>query len=121
MGRLSSKRSWLIDTGDLRHELAILQKTTVIDEGGGRTITWPPFLTVLGHIRATSAYEKYVNSIMNATVSHVITIWYVAGLTASMKLLFAGRIFSIRGLVNVEERNLQWRITAEEVPNVDAP
>lgn len=54
---------------------------------------------------------------IHAATSHEITIRYVPGIVASMRIVFNGRNFNLSRPINTDERNVELIIPATEGMN----
>lgn len=103
--------------GKLRHRLTIEEEVRVADGGGGFDLSWQAIATepvVWGRVTPLSGREVLRASQLQTPVSHRVTIRYRADVTASMRLTLGSRVFNIRALINVEERDRWLELTCEE-------
>lgn len=120
-----------MDVGALRH-LVVLENpgAEVPDGDGGYTQVWTPLspAQVWASIMPATArdLERQVASTVRSTTSHVIHLRYINGVNTSTRIrkgpLNANgtvpsgtRIFNVTGIQNVEERDIELRIAAEEM------
>lgn len=120
-----------MDVGALRHLVTLENPGALVPDGrGGYTQAWTglsPSQVYASIMPATARdLERQVASSVQATASHIITIRYHPGVTTQTRItkgprniddtLPAGsREFIVTGVQNVEERNIELRIAAEEV------
>lgn len=71
--------------GDLRDRFTIQQKTTVADSQGGRSTTWSTLATVWANVRALGAGERIQAATLGSHLRYVVTIYYRADVTPSMR------------------------------------
>ena len=103
--------------GKLRHRLTIQQSRRIGDGGGGSEGSWDDPIkvaTVWGSVKPLSGNERLRAMQLEARVSHRITIRYRTGITTAMRVLFGTRLFNIRAVLNLDERNRWLDIMAEE-------
>lgn len=103
--------------GGLRHRLTIEEEVRVADGGGGFTLTWQAVAVeaeVWGAILPLSGREVLRAQQLATPVSHCVSIRYRADVTASMRLTLGARVFNIRAVVNVEERDRWLELMCEE-------
>lgn len=103
-----------ISLGALRHRLTIQAESPTADAGGGHGLAWSNVATVWGRVEPLSGGERLRAMQIESRVTHRITIRYRAGVTAANRIAFANRIFNIRAVVNVEERNRILELLCEE-------
>lgn len=111
--RLSDR---LLGAGALRHQVQIQQPVDVSDGQGGSTRTWRtiPDGTVWAAIHPTSGREPFIYGQLQMRVTHKLTLRYLGGVQAHQRILFNGRVFNIRSILNVDELNKQLVLYVEE-------
>jgi SPP1 family predicted phage head-tail adaptor len=87
----------------LRHRIKFQSLTLAIDDTGGQVETWADFAEVWASIEPKLDRERYFAQRNEPLYSHKIRLRYLAGLKASMRILFDGRIFEVKGVINEEE------------------
>ena len=102
----------------LIHRLT-LQSPQLSDNGsGGYDRTWQNVATVWAEIvplRSNNVrQELYEHGQIQSRVSHEITMRYRADVRADMRMVYDGRFFNIRHVVNEGERGQYLRVFAEE-------
>lgn len=106
-----------MQAGRLRHRVVVQSMgEPIVEPGGGFTETPITVATVWASIEpATSrSVERRVGAQVEATITHLVTMRYLAGVTTKMRLLFGLRVFQIRGLQNLDERNVMLTLACEE-------
>lgn len=96
-----------ITASDLRHKLTIQTESEVSDGQGGTTKSWTDGATLSAKIEPSKGWERFQAQQVATPVTHKITTRYRADLTTKNRLKLGTRIFRIKELLNVEERN-QW-------------
>ncbi len=102
---------------DMRHSIVIQSPNPTTDAGGGRGDPWATpivFATVRASIVPFGGREILHSMQLQDSVTHKVTMRYKAGVIAKMRIKFGTRIFNIRRVINVEERNRFYEILAEE-------
>jgi SPP1 family predicted phage head-tail adaptor len=99
---------------ELRHNIEIQEKTTTTDEAGGFSEVWTAKYSLRAAIWPVSAKEFRENMRLQTDCTHNIRIRYRSGITTKMRILFGSRIFDIKGILNIEERNNWLDITCNE-------
>lgn len=92
---------------DLRHRLTIQTLSQVSDGQGGFTESWVDGATLSAKIEPSKGWERFQAQQVATPVTHKITTRYRSDLTTAHRLKLGARIFRIKELLNVEERN-QW-------------
>jgi len=59
--------------------------------------------------------ERVVANTVQAQASHLVTLPYHDGITTETKVTYGTRVFSVTGIANPEERNLELVLLCQEV------
>lgn len=102
--------------GSLTQRVTVQQEgASSADGGGGYTQTWTTFAaSVPARIEAAQAREEVLGQKLAEVVTHAVTIRWLDGVTAGMRLLFGTRAFNIRGVIDLEERRRFMVLACEE-------
>jgi len=103
-----------MQSGQLRQRLLVQTKVETRDADGNVTITYADLATVWGQVAPLSGSKTVSRDRVEATTVFRIRMRYFAGLTASHRILFGTRVFQINALQNLEERGIEWVVTAIE-------
>jgi head-tail adaptor len=104
-----------IDPGELRHSVQILQPLESQDSNGELKQTWAIYLTVWAKVDPYGGGEKWADATMAAMNMHKVTMWYKAQPIdtkgnnipwTKLRLSYNGRVFDIKNVENVLERNI---------------
>lgn len=89
---------------------------SVPDGDGGYTEGWDLLQTCWGSVSPASAADlrRVVAGTVTALLPYLIVVPYVAGVTTQTRVTYAGRTFAIQAVRNVDERDIQLEIVAEE-------
>ncbi|SDE20958.1 phage head-tail adaptor, putative, SPP1 family [Desulfuromonas thiophila] len=98
-----------------RHPATIVADGEAIGAGGVIDKAVTSVCTTRAAIWPTSAREARENMREGVTVTHNIRIDYRPGINETMRVLFDGRSFEIKGIVNPEEANLYLDLLCEEL------
>lgn len=82
---------------DLRSRITIQQKTRTPDGIGGATVSWTDLDTVWARVESMATRERYYADKLAPNTSHQITIRYRTDITAQMRVMYDGRMFSVVG------------------------
>jgi SPP1 family predicted phage head-tail adaptor len=102
--------------GKLRHRVEIQEFTTVIDDDGYPTENWGTIATVWASVEPVSGKEYWAAAAVQAETTVKVTMRYRDGITTAHRLRFGGRVYDIKAVINVEERNrvLELMCTAKD-------
>jgi len=103
-----------LTSGKLRHNIVFEQKNQVSDGGGGYDYTTEQVATVRAYIKPVSTNERIFAAQVQSDISHKIYIRYRTDLNAAMRINYNGRLFQVKGLMNIEEQNKWLEIIAIE-------
>lgn len=98
----------------LRHQILIREKQLADDEYGGQTETLVTIHSTWAAIWPVNAKETRENMRTESNVTHNIRIRYRSGITHAMIVVFGIRTFEIKGMINVEERNILLDLVCNE-------
>lgn len=105
--------------GERRHLVSLATVTRTADSLGGYTEAFTALspATMWAAIEpATPAdLERRVGNTVQASVSHLVTMRYHAEVTTQTRVTFGTRTLDVRGLRNVDERNIALELACEEV------
>lgn len=88
--------------------------TQVSDGQGGFTESWSTVATVWAYIKPLKEYERMQAMQLESPRSHKITIRYRSGITADQRIVWSGRTFHIKGVINPDEANNFLELTCME-------
>lgn len=99
---------------DLRHQVLIRKKQFVDDGYGGQTETLVTVHDAWAAVWPVNAKEIRENMRVESNVTHNIRIRYRTGVKHAMIIVFGARTFEIKGIINVEERNILLDLVCNE-------
>ena len=108
--------------GKMQHRLALQNRSTTADGGGGTDTDWSTVDTVWGRIENKGGGERFFGDQNEARTTHLITIRFRRGLTTAYRLLYSfttegvtyTRIFNIKRIENRGERDKYLELLCEE-------
>jgi SPP1 family predicted phage head-tail adaptor len=100
--------------GDLRHRITFQTQVRTADGMGGFTLSWQDVDTVWAYVRPVSSKERLFAQRIEYQRSHEVIIRYKTGIDNSMRFVFEGRVFQIKGDLKPDERKFFLKIDAEE-------
>lgn len=109
--------------GQLRHRIAVEQRTQTLDTFGDQPETWSNVCYVWADINPLSGREREAAQVINVEISHEITIRYQSQFAdprvmAAYRLRYGTRLFNIHGSFIVDEHNREMTILAGEGMNL---
>lgn len=105
--------------GDLRKRVSLQRKSSMDGSAGQPIISWPELVVIWAEIEPLTAQQRVVAQAIHPDVSHRITVRYRPDfanplLVTALRIVYKGRIFSIQGALNVNERNVKIDLVASE-------
>lgn len=106
--------------GALRHRVTLAGEpmvNTPDGDGGYTTVPTTIATNVPAAIEPATArdVERRVGNTVASSVSHVVTIRYLPGVSSGTQVVFGNRRLYVRGVQNPEERNISLILACEEV------
>ena len=101
--------------GQLRHQVTIETRSRNVDAGGGSPDGWAAVATVWARIEPTTASERDHGQLLEATISHQVTIRYLGSVSPRERLRFGSRVFRIHGVRTPAEIRHILILNCEEV------
>lgn len=103
-----------ITAGMLRHYITWQEKVNTPDDGGGFISSWSDVGTDRAFIKPTRGYERWQSQRTETNITHKIYIRYRANRNAKMRIVYNGRAFQVKAILNIEESNKWFEIEAVE-------
>ena len=102
--------------GERRHQVTLQRVTGRVAAGEGHQDTWSTYGTVWASVAPVevSAAERQTANTLQVPVTHLVEIDYRSDVRAAHRVVLNGRYLYIRGLQNVDERNVTWQLSCEE-------
>lgn len=104
--------------GRLRRRVVIEQVLETIDAEGQPVKTWSTFTTVQAAVEPMSGREFFDNQQINDETTTRITIRYIPGVTAKMRVVYDSKYYNIRAILNVGERDRELRLMCTDGVNL---
>lgn len=101
--------------GRLRHRVTVEQVTEAVDSFNEPDETWTTRATRWGEVLPQDGREFFSAQQINAEITHLVRMRYLAGVTPKMRLRLGTRIIKILSVINVEERSRELLISGQEV------
>ena len=103
-----------MDIGRMRHRVILQSKTSTQDETGAAIETWATERTVWGDISPLNSREYWSAQQVQSDVTHRVILRYYSGLRTDWRIKYGTRIFDIRSVINVDERDEQHILLCRE-------
>jgi len=84
------------------------------DEAGGSTRNWQDLMTRWAEVMPQRGTERLIDGRVQADATHRIVTRFDSNITTALRIIYAGRVFNIRSVTNVAEKNVLMEIAAEE-------
>ena len=110
----------LVTPGHRRHLVTLANPATPVADGYGGFTEGSGALSpaaVWAEIKPATAkdLERVVANTVQAQASHLITLPYHSGITTETLVTYGTRVFSVTGITNPEERNIELVLACQEV------
>ena len=96
--------------------LEVQEKVETDDGRGGTALAWATTFRVTGSMKALKGYEMLRGQALTNKITHRVETWYDNRVTTAHRLLYGSRVFNVRFIDNVNERNIKMIVHVEEVP-----
>lgn len=101
--------------GELRHRIAFLLITPVINENGFESEEMRVYKTTWAAVSNLHGKEFFAAMAVQAENTVKFTLRYIAGLDQTMKILFEGKTYNINAIDNIKYKERYIEILATEV------
>lgn len=99
----------------LLHTISLEQRPATTDSYGEQTLTWSSFAAgIPAYITPLSGRELLASGAIASEISHRVVMRYIAGIVAGMRVDCNGRKFTIKAVLNEEERNQKLTLMCAE-------
>lgn len=114
--RHAAMHAALKDKGKYPHQVTIETNVGTVDDGYGHAVeSWSEFLTTNASIVSTAVSEDNSRQQVQVDYTYVICFDYVAGITETMRVKFGTRIFEIKDVIDLRQRNIELELHCIEV------
>jgi SPP1 family predicted phage head-tail adaptor len=107
-----------MNPGDLRHRITLQQKTKIPDGQGGYTESWADFVTVWAAIETPTGQWNWKREAeagqLQSDLEYRIRIRFQSNVTPEFRVKYGSRIFSIKSVVDVNERHQELILFCSE-------
>lgn len=103
-----------LTAGKLRHSIIWQEKIGTPDEGGGQTYTTNDVVTVRAWVKPVSTNERFFAQRVESDITHKIFLRFRTDINPAMRINLGGRLFQVKGIMNLEEQNKWLEVSAVE-------
>ena len=100
--------------GKFRHFITLQGQGTSRDAGGGISSGFSTIASVYANVVPKSGKEVYKQGKLVGSVTHEITIRYRTDITNASRISFNNKLFNIRSIIDIEQRNRYLKLMCEE-------
>jgi SPP1 family predicted phage head-tail adaptor len=100
--------------GEFRRKILIQSLTRTSDSMGGASVAWTTFATAWARIEPRLGNERYFGQRLEENITHIITMRFVTGVTAAMRVSYGSRVFEIKSKVSPFEENQYLVLLCQE-------
>ena len=105
-----------IDPGSLRHQIQIQRQSSTLDSFGQPQASWTTIATAWAAIAVATQRELFGSGQLASQVTHVVTTRYQSvGLKAGLRVVYAGHIYQVQALNNIDQRQNWVKLLCLEV------
>lgn len=106
----------MLSAGKYDRRIVIEQAAETQDEAGGVVQTWSTYKTVWARFVTQTGREFFAAKQVNTALDQLISIRYVSGLNAKMRVKYGSRIFNIIAPpIDVNEAHEEIKLMCEEL------
>lgn len=103
--------------GRLRHRITLERPPTAADELGEPDGAWVEVATVWAAVDPLTARELLAGGQVEHACTHRVRMRWLSGVTSAMRVVHAGRTLAVRGVRDIEERQVEIELLCEEGPS----
>lgn len=104
--------------GRLRHRVTVQRQATTQDALGQRTEAWTEHATTWAMINPVSGRDFFTQSGEHADITHKITLRHGVDIRPGDRIVYSGRNFDVRSVLNLGERDRFINVMAVEDADV---
>ena len=100
--------------GKMRYRIKVENATNTRDAGGGLAQAYVAAAFVYANIKPTNANSTYRQGMVQEKVTHEVTLRYMKNIGTNSRISFGKRLFDIKGIINIDERDRFLKLLCEE-------
>lgn len=101
--------------GEMRYPITIQQTTQTQDDHGGIVDTWTVFALIHAAKEDLTGREFWAAQQVNAEIQTRFRIRYLAGVTAKMRIVYAGQVYDILAMQDPDGRRRELHLLCKAV------
>lgn len=109
-----------MNIGRLRHRITLQKLSHRPNDYGATVAEWLDVATVWAEVKPLSGREYFSADQIQAEVTTVIWLRYLANIDSTMRVKFDDRSFEIVSVINHKEQNRALQLQCKEVKNGDS-
>ena len=103
--------------GQYRHYITIQQRVDAVDGFGQPQPTWSTFAQVFAAVEPLNGREFFAANQFETEVTVRIKIRYLSGVTTKMRVNWSGKVYDIKSIINISERDKIMQLMCREGTN----
>jgi len=100
--------------GKMRYRVKVENATNTRDAGGGMSQNYTAVTFIYANIKPVNANSSYRQGMVQEKVTHEVTMRYMKNIGTNSRISYGTRLFDIKGIVNVDERDRFLKLLCEE-------
>ena len=97
------------------NRLVTIERPVETDNGsGGSVVSWVKVTNAWARMRPARGGETMRNGVLTAMASEMITIRWIPNFSEKWRLVFEGRQFNVRNIVDIEEAHVYLELSCDE-------
>jgi SPP1 family predicted phage head-tail adaptor len=101
--------------GELRHRITLQTNTPTANSVGEFVDTWTDFVTVSAAVEPLTGNRLFAAEQANSLVQGMVRIRYLAGVVATMRIVFGTRYFQIISIIDRDEKHRELQLLYKEI------
>lgn len=106
-----------MQAGKLRKRIEIQRRASTQDGYGQPLMTWETIASTQAEIEPMNGRELVAAMAVQSEATHTVTIRYRPGITAALRIKYAGRLFNIHSVIDESERHRMLTLLCSEGMN----
>jgi len=103
-----------LSAGALNRRITLQARSATVDTYGQQVVTWTDWTTCWALIEPLEGREAMAARAINAETSHTVTMRYLAGVTASMRVVYGTRIFNVLSVIEPDMARVSLVLACSE-------
>lgn len=99
------------------HRVSLQSVSTSVGDGGRKVKNYSPIATIWAAIEPSQQSAQFRGGQTQFGVSHLVTTRYDAAYEGARRIIFGVRVFEVRSMINIDEKNQYLLFQCEEISN----